>query len=100
MNEVTEQKLDKYFKITGTALKELEIRGKAGLCINGEMVANDFRDMAQRYFDDAKHFKEKGDFVTAYGALNFAHGFLDAGARLGLFKTKTKGLIMQDEDNQ
>ena len=77
-------------------MKELEIKGKAGVCINGEMVANDFKDMAQRYFDDAKHFREKGDYVLAFGALNFAHGFLDAGARLGLFSTKTKGLLMDD----
>ncbi len=42
-------------------------------------------DMARRYFEDAKHFKDKGDWVTAFAALNYAHGWLDAGARLGLF---------------
>lgn len=42
-------------------------------------------DMAKRYFEDAKHFREKGDIVTAFAALNYAHGWLDAGARLGLF---------------
>lgn len=41
--------------------------------------------MAKRYFSDAQHFKEKGDIVTAFAALNYAHGWLDAGARLGLF---------------
>ena len=41
--------------------------------------------MAQRYYDDAKHFKDKGEIVNAFGALNYAHGWLDAGARLGLF---------------
>lgn len=47
--------------------------------------ANVVFDMAQRYFDDAGHFREKGDVVTAFAALNYAHGWLDAGARLGLF---------------
>ena len=41
--------------------------------------------MAERYYSDAKHFAEKGDKVTAFAALNYAHGWLDAGARLGLF---------------
>ena len=34
---------------------------------------------------DARHFGKKGDIVTAFAALNYAHGWLDAGARLGLF---------------
>jgi len=41
--------------------------------------------MAQAYFDDANHFFEKGDFVNAFGCVNYAYGWLDAGARLGLF---------------
>ena len=32
-----------------------------------------------------KHFEEKGEQLTAFAALNYAHGWLDAGARLGLF---------------
>ena len=31
------------------------------------------------------NFKKKGDYVTAFAALNYAHGWLDAGARLGIF---------------
>ena len=30
-------------------------------------------------------YAEKGDLVNAFAALNYAHGWLDAGARLGLF---------------
>jgi hypothetical protein len=41
--------------------------------------------MATRYYNDAEHFRQKGDIVTAFAALNYAHGWLDAGARLGLF---------------
>jgi uncharacterized protein len=41
--------------------------------------------MASRYYEDAKFFEKKGDIVTAFAALNYAHGWLDAGARLGLF---------------
>ena len=41
--------------------------------------------MAKSYYEDAKHFEEKGDRVNAFAALAYAHGWLDAGARLGLF---------------
>lgn len=83
MKEITDEKLDKYFDVTSKALAKVKIV-KQGT-INFEESAKDFLDMAQRYFDDAKHFKEKGDIVTAFAALNYAHGWLDAGARLGLF---------------
>ncbi|MBI4145797.1 DUF357 domain-containing protein [Candidatus Woesearchaeota archaeon] len=54
-------------------------------CRCKQCLANVVFDMAKRYFSDAQHFKEKGDIVTAFAALNYAHGWLDAGARLGLF---------------
>ena len=43
--------------------------------------------MARSYSEDARHFREKQDFVRAYGAINYAHAWLDAGARMGLFDT-------------
>ena len=83
MDKITEAKLDKYFDITGRALKKVKLNTKVD--INVKTAAEDFLDMATRYFEDAEHFKDKGDYVTAFAALNYAHGWLDAGARLGLF---------------
>ena len=83
MNQITDEKLEKYFDVTGRALKKVKLQEEAE--INVKEAAIDFLDMAQRYFDDAKHFKEKGEIVNAFGALNYAHGWLDAGARIGLF---------------
>ena len=82
--EITEEKLQKYFKITEEALKTLEVavHGKSLL----KVVADDFLTMAKSYFEDARHYYEKGDYVTAFAALNYAHGFIDAGVRLGVFK--------------
>ncbi len=76
---ITNEKLEKYFKITGKALKKIKITKK-----NPEL-ANQFFDMAQRYYSDAEYFKKKGDYVTAFAALNYAHGWLDAGAVSKLF---------------
>lgn len=80
---ITEERLAKYFDITGRALKKVKIAKEKK--ISWIHAAEDFLDMAQRYYSDAQHFAEKGDTVTAFAALNYAHGWLDAGARLGLF---------------
>lgn len=83
MKTVTEEKLKKYFDITGKALKKVKIVSKGK--IDFKNAAEDFLDMAQRYYSDARFFMKKGDYVTAFAALNYAHGWLDAGARIGLF---------------
>ncbi len=59
--------------------------------------AADFFDMASRYYDDAHYFSaKKHDAVLAFAALNYAHGWLDAGARIGLFKVKDNHLFTVD----
>ena len=83
MDTITKEKLEKYFDVTGRALKKVKIAAEQK--INWQEKAEDFLDMATRYYSDAKHFASKGDMVNAFAALNYAHGWLDAGARLGLF---------------
>lgn len=48
-------------------------------------IAEDFLTMARAYHMDAKHFRDQGDLEKALANVNYAHGWLDAGARLGLF---------------
>ena len=91
---ITQQKLEKYFSITREALE------KAKVALDEERLkeAEDFLDMAQRYYDDAKHFLDvKEDAVLAFAALNYAHGWLDAGARIGLFKVSDSRLFTVDD---
>lgn len=83
MREITDKKLEKYFDVTGRAIAKVKIVDKGK--IDFKKAAEDFLDMAKRYYADAKHFRDKGDMVTAFAALNYAHGWLDAGARIGLF---------------
>jgi len=40
--------------------------------------------MADDYASDAKHFMDTGDFVRAFGAINYAHAWIDAGVKLRL----------------
>ncbi|MFC1801452.1 DUF357 domain-containing protein [Nanoarchaeota archaeon] len=92
MDTITKEKLSKYFSVTSQALE------KAKVALDQERLAEaeDFLDMATRYFQDAKHFEEKGDLVTAFAALNYAHGWLDAGARIKLFKVNDSNLFTVD----
>jgi len=83
MDKITQIKLTKYFDVTGRAIKKVKLN--TTIDINVKEAAKDFLDMATRYFEDAKYFESKGDFVNAFAALNYAHGWLDAGARIGLF---------------
>ena len=48
-------------------------------------IAEDFMKMARSYYTDAEHFAANGDLVNAFAAVNYAYGWLDAGARLGVF---------------
>lgn len=48
-------------------------------------IAEDFLTMARAYYEDAKHFRDKGELEKALANINYAHGWLDAGARIGLF---------------
>jgi uncharacterized protein len=94
INLVTDERLKKYFSITGEALEKVK---KSPMDKERLKDAKDFLDMAQRYYDDAKHFYEKGHYVNAFAAVNYAHGWLDAGARIGLFKVKDSRLFTVDD---
>ncbi len=94
-NVVTKEKLDKYFEVTGKAIAKVKSHE---MDIERIEQADDFLDMAQRYYSDAHHFFKKGQWVIAYGALNYSHGWLDAGARSGLFKVHDSTLFTVDDE--
>lgn len=94
MDVISTEKIDKYLSLTGEALKLVKISKKKN--IDWEEKARDFLDMATRYFEDAKYYRQKGDIVTAFASVNYAHGWLDAGARLGLFDVGKKDLFTVD----
>jgi len=86
---ITKEKIDKYFKLTETALKEVKknvIKGK-------ESHAKEIIEMVKNYLSDAKYFEKKGDYVNCFAALNYAHGWLDSGVRLDVFDVKDDKLF-------
>ncbi|MBN2422762.1 DUF357 domain-containing protein [Candidatus Woesearchaeota archaeon] len=94
-NTITKEKLEKYFDITG---KAIDIVRKSDKDKKRKDIADDFLDMAERYFSDAKHFFNKGDWVNSFAAVNYAHAWLDAGARIGVFKVKDSKLFTVDDE--
>ncbi len=80
---VTEEKIERYLDITARAMAKLKVAAPERPF--GRRMADDFLNMARSYYEDAKHFRDEGDFVTAFAAVNYAHGWLDCGARIGLF---------------
>ncbi|MDO8628514.1 MAG: DUF357 domain-containing protein [Nanoarchaeota archaeon] len=94
LNNITTEKLEKYFSITKEAFEKAKTSPE-NLELN-EKTREDFLDMIERYINDAEHFTKKGEIVTAFAALNYAHGWLDAGARIGIFDVHDSRLFTKD----
>ena len=81
-NTISKEKLQYYLDLTKQA------RAKAtAIPSNGtkeaEMLAVLLR-MSDDYTSDANYFMENGDYVRAFGAINYAHAWIDAGIKLKL----------------
>ena len=78
---VTKEKVEKYLELTA------EARGKATPIAESEEDLTRLESMMRMcddYQADARHFLEKGDLVRAFGAINYAHAWIDAAVRIGL----------------
>ena len=65
---VTIERIEKYFETTEQARARLSTMLK----------------MCDDYAADARHFANEGDLVSAFGAINYAHAWLDAAVKIGL----------------
>lgn len=90
INLVCEARLKKYFAITEKALSE----AKKHINRDKKQDAEEIISMASCYVEDAKYFEKQGHYVNAFAALNYAHGWLDTGARLGIFDVKDSNLFV------
>jgi uncharacterized protein len=78
----SESLLEKYLTLTEQALARVRPASPKRSYLSG--ASEDFLTMARSYFDDARHFQSRGDSDRALAAVSYAHGWLDAGVRLGL----------------
>ncbi|MAS88360.1 MAG: hypothetical protein CMA33_00650 [Euryarchaeota archaeon] len=78
---ITTERIERYFSLTA------EARAKATPATRSpedEVRLRIMMGMCDDYVADARHFMEAGDFVSAFGAINYAHAWLDAAVRIGL----------------
>jgi uncharacterized protein len=78
---VTREKVEQYLALTA------EARAKATPMAQTDEDADRLTSMMRMcddYQADAKHFLEQGDLVRAFGAINYAHAWIDAAVRIGL----------------
>ena len=93
-DKITKEKIEKYFRIT----QEAHDKAKEHVNPNMRRLADDFLDMVSRYLDDSRFFFKHGDLINAFAALNYAHGWLDAGARAKIFDVKDSRLFTVDDE--
>lgn len=82
-DHITPERIEKYLGLTARAIEKCKIVAPPRSFAH--RIAENFLDMARRYHADAQHFHKTGDVVNAFATCNYAHGWLDAGARLGVF---------------
>ena len=78
---VTREKVEQYLALTA------EARAKATPIAKTDVEVarlTSMMRMCDDYQADAKHFLEQGDLVRAFGAINYAHAWIDAAVRIGL----------------
>ena len=74
--------LEKYFRLTREALERVRPAVPQRSFLAG--ASDDFLSMARAYLSDAEHFERSGDRDRALAAVSYAHGWIDAGVRLGI----------------
>ncbi|MCX6651277.1 MAG: DUF357 domain-containing protein [Methanomassiliicoccales archaeon] len=80
---ISKEHLGKYLAITKRALDKVKVAAPERSY--NRKLAESFLEMARTYYADAVHFAEQGDYVNAFASVNYSHGWLDCGARIGLF---------------
>jgi hypothetical protein len=58
-----------------------------------DRIADEYLTMAKSYYADGVHFLETSDPVNALVCFSYGHAWLDAGVRLGVFRTTKKELF-------
>jgi uncharacterized protein len=74
--------LERYLRLTREALGRVRASPPDRSYLRG--ASDDFLSMARNYLADAEHFQSAGDPERALAAASYAHGWLDAGVRLGI----------------
>ena len=83
---VTSERIDKYLGLTAKALEKVSIIDEPGS--DNYTKAEDILGMVNAYYSDAQYFLSEGRGDDAFAAINYAHGWIDCGVRLGYLDGK------------
>ncbi|MBJ35572.1 MAG: hypothetical protein CMB62_03060 [Euryarchaeota archaeon] len=83
---VTSERISKYLDLTAKAMEKVSIIGEPGS--EDYSKAEDILVMVKAYHSDAQFFLEEGKGDDAFAAVNYAHGWIDCGVRLGYLDGK------------
>ena len=89
---ITSSMLKKYREITKRAL---ELASK-NVALHKEQEAKEIISAVKNYLSDSEYFEKNQDLVNAFGSIYYAHGWLDSGARLGIFNVNDSSLFAVD----
>ena len=84
-----EEKTDRYEELLAEALEAAEIAPQEGTPLHD--AALEYEEMARSYLEDGRHFREDDDLVNALASFSYGHGWMDAGARIGVFDVPRDG---------
>lgn len=79
--EVTESLIQRYVALTKAARKKATPLFPED-SPQGQRLSK-MMEMADSYTSDAEWFSEQGDFVRAFGAINYAHAWIDCAVKIG-----------------
>jgi len=88
-DKITKEKIEKYYSLTSKALAI----AKKSIAKKREIEAREIILMVECYLSDSKHFEKNKDYVNSFACLNYAHGWIDSGARLKIFEVTDNKLF-------
>ncbi|MFT4250104.1 MAG: DUF357 domain-containing protein [Candidatus Woesearchaeota archaeon] len=91
MQTVSEELFKKYHALSSQALV---LARKAPIL--DASAAKEIFVMVENYLSDATYFFSQEDIVRAFAAVNYAHGWLDCGARLGVYEVHDNKYFTED----
>ena len=84
--QVSLERINKYLDLTAKAVAKVSIIAEEGT--ENYTKAEDILGMVNAYRSDAKFFLSEGRGDDAFAAVNYAHGWIDCGVRLGYLDGK------------
>ncbi len=88
-DKITKAKIEKYQTLTAKALKI----AKKAINKKRSIEAHEIIMMVEAYLSDSKYFQKQQDYINSFAAINYAHGWIDTGARLKIFNVTDNKLF-------